>query len=234
MKPNASQKTAEGSLVAFEKASGSFEQRLKGAFAKVALAARHALRRRAAEEGLSAVQAQVLVLLEGEGPMEVGVLARRLALTAATVSDSVTALENNNLLRRSPTAKDHRRVNVIPTAKGRRLARSLALWPELFERSIGQLSEQEKLILYRVLTRTILTFLEEGIIQEARMCVTCTYFRPRVHDDPSRPHHCDLVHVPLGPMTLRIDCPDHVLGTRVAASDSERFYHRFETTTERG
>lgn len=196
----------------FERATGSLDDRLVAAFAKVALAARQALRRRAAGEGLSAIQAQILVFLEREGPMEVGALARRIALTAPTVSDSIAALERRSLLRRLPHPEDRRRVRVRPTTRGARLARSLALWPEYLGGCIEALSEEEKRTLFRLLTRMILVFIEEGVVQEARMCVTCAYFRPHAHRDPRRPHHCALVDRPLGPATLRIDCPDHEVG----------------------
>lgn len=203
---------------AFEKASGTLDERLAAALAKLSLAARHQLRQRAAGEGLSVVQAQVLTRLGQEGPVEIGSLAARLALTPATVSDSVTALERRRLARRQTVPEDRRRVVVAATARGKRMGSALALWPELFHQSIARLSGTEKQVFYRVLTRMILSLLEQGVIQEARMCVTCAYFRPGVHADADRPHHCALVDVPLGPSTLRIDCPDHETGKAPAAA----------------
>jgi hypothetical protein len=41
------------------------------------------------------------------------------------------------------------------------------------------------------------------------MCVTCRYFRPHVHSDPERPHHCAFVDAPFGDRALRLDCRDH-------------------------
>jgi DNA-binding MarR family transcriptional regulator len=193
----------------FEKTSGTLDERIAAALAKLALAARHELRQRAADEGLSAVQAQVLTLLTREGSLEIGSLAVRLSLTPATVSDSVAALERHSLVQRHPVLKDRRCVRVVATPRGRGLGSSLALWPELFGQGIAQLSEAEKQIFYRVLNRMVLSLLERGVIQEARMCMTCVHFRPNVHEDPRRPHHCALVDVPLGLSTLRIDCPDH-------------------------
>lgn len=197
---------------AFEETSGTLDERLMAALSKIALAARHALRQRAARHRLSALQAQALSLLAREDSIEMGQLASRLALTPATVSDSVAALERHRLAHRRPVAEDHRRIRVTATAKGRRLGRSLALWTELFYRGIALLSSEEKQVVFRVLIRMILSLLENGVIQEARMCVTCAYFRPGVHEDPARPHHCALANVPLGPSTLRIDCFDHKRG----------------------
>jgi hypothetical protein len=49
---------------------------------------------------------------------------------------------------------------------------------------------------------------ERGAIPVAKMCVTCRYFRPNVHPDPERPHHCAFVDAPFGDRSLRLDCPD--------------------------
>ncbi|RMG14366.1 MAG: MarR family transcriptional regulator [Deltaproteobacteria bacterium] len=193
----------------FDEASGTLDERLQGALAKLSLAARHDFRRQATGEGLSAVQAQVLTVLARDGAMEMGQLASRLSLTPATVSDSVAALERRGLLRREPVPSDRRRVRVKPTVRGKQLGESLASWPEIFQQGIEDLSPEEKALLLRVMMRMILSFLAKGVIQEARMCVTCTYFRPHVHEDAERPHHCALVDLPLGLDSVRLDCPDH-------------------------
>jgi hypothetical protein len=41
------------------------------------------------------------------------------------------------------------------------------------------------------------------------MCATCVFFRPDVHDDPERPHHCAFVDAPFGDRQLRLDCDDY-------------------------
>ncbi len=200
------------SLKDFERAGGTLDERLQGALARIALAARHDFRRQAAAEGLSAVQGQALELLAREGPMEMGAVASSLALTSATVSDSIAALERRGLVTRQPVARDRRRVRVRATAAGRRLGRTLSTWPDLFRESLAGLSEPEKRVLLRTLVRIILSLLERGVIQRARMCVTCAFFRPRVHPRTRRPHHCALADVPLGPASVRLDCPDHQPG----------------------
>ncbi|HXG61745.1 MAG TPA: MarR family winged helix-turn-helix transcriptional regulator [Planctomycetota bacterium] len=196
-------------LARFERASGSLDERLSAALAKVALAARHDLRRAAARDGLSAVQAQILAALSREGALEIGALASRLGLTQPTVSDSVAALEARRLVRRRPDPADRRRVRVEASAAGRRLGGRLVLWPELFREGLEGLSEADKEILFRTMQNVIVSLLDRGAIQEARICRTCAWFRPNVRRDPRRPHLCALVGLPLGPATLRVDCPDH-------------------------
>jgi hypothetical protein len=49
---------------------------------------------------------------------------------------------------------------------------------------------------------------EAGDIPVQRMCVTCRYFRPNVHDDRDRPHHCAFVDAAFGDPQLRLDCTE--------------------------
>jgi DNA-binding MarR family transcriptional regulator len=201
-----------GSREDFEAASGTIEERLRGALAKLSLAAREDYRKQAKDEGLSALQAQTLSLLAREGPIEMGELSMRLGLTPPTVSDSVAALERRGLVRREPLFHDRRRVRAIATPRGKKIGRTFATWPEVFEEGIAGLSREEKEVFFRILVRMILSLLAKGVIEDARMCATCAYFRAHVHGDVDRPHHCALVDVPLGPASLRLDCPDHEKG----------------------
>ena len=50
---------------------------------------------------------------------------------------------------------------------------------------------------------------EARAIPVQRMCLTCRHFRPHVHDDPARPHHCAFVDAAFGDAALRLDCADH-------------------------
>lgn len=202
---------------AFERTSGPLDERLAAALAKVSLAARHELRRAAAREGLSAVQAQVLIVLAREGPLEMGDLAGRLGLTAPTVTDAVAALERRGLVRRQEDPQDRRRVLVRAAARGRQLGAEMSLWPDLFREAIGALAPGEKKVLFRFLVRLIVSLVRKGVVQNARMCATCTYFRPKVRADRRYPHHCALADVPLGPETLRVECPDHQPAAAAAA-----------------
>jgi len=216
---NAEPKTAQ-----FDRLSGTLDERLQAALAKVALAARHELRLHAGSSRLSAIQAQILSTLLACESLAVTELARRLGLRPSTVSESLAALQRRGLVRRTRASDDQRKLLVRLTPRGRRLARSTALWPELFADAIETLTRSEKTVLFRVLVRMILSFLKQGTIQEARMCLTCTYFEPNVHKDPHRPHHCRLADVPLGLENLRLECPDHDQG-RSADSAIERLSH---------
>lgn len=193
----------------FYHASGDLEGRIAVALAKLALVGRRALDRQAAGGSISAIQSLVLERLARLGPAQVGRLAAQLAVTAPTISDSVAALERKGLVRRVAVAGDARGVEVRLTQKGRRVAATQGDWPEVFESAVAELMPQEKAVLLSLLSRIITELVEEGVVREARICTTCEYFRPYVHDDAGRPHHCGLVDLPLADEHLRVDCPDH-------------------------
>ncbi|MEQ1761381.1 MAG: transcriptional regulator, partial [Vicinamibacterales bacterium] len=73
---------------------------------------------------------------------------------------------------------------------------------------VGSLSDAEQATLLTALMKMIRALQEQGQIPISRMCVTCTYFRPRVRRGDT-PHHCAFVDAPMGPQHLRLDCPDH-------------------------
>ena len=70
-------------------------------------------------------------------------------------------------------------------------------------------SAEEKGYLLDALLRLIAELQAAGLITVARMCRSCVFFDPDVHDDPQAPHHCRLLDQPLKLTELRVDCPDY-------------------------
>lgn len=195
---------------AFYQASGEIDARIAAALAKLALVGRHALGRQAAARSLSAMQSLVLDRLARFGPTRVSQLASQLSVTVPTVSDSVAALEKKGLVFRRSVAQDARSVEVCLTPRGRRLARSQDDWTETFRTAVAELGQDEKVVVLRLLLRIIARLVENGVVRDARMCVTCEYFRAYAHPGSGKPHHCALVDLPLSDEHLRVDCHDHV------------------------
>jgi DNA-binding MarR family transcriptional regulator len=195
----------------FERESGPLPERLVTGLAKVGMALRHAARLEARVRGLSPTQAEILILLDRPGgPSAPGALARELGVGLPTVSEAVGALVAKRLVRRERAADDARSVVLRLTPAGRRRARALAHWPEaLLFADLGRLSAEEQVVLLRTVTRLIRSLQERGLIPVAKMCETCRFFRPHVHPDPRRPHHCAFVDAPFGEASMRLDCPDH-------------------------
>lgn len=165
----------------------------------------------AAGTGIHPTQAQVLVFLARSRPpgLRLSELADRLAVTRPTASESVTALERKGLLERQADPQDGRAVRITLTAAGRKAAAGLAEWPDLLLEVVADLDQGEKGALLRVLMKLIRGLQLRGEISPQRMCVTCRFFQPDVHDDVMKPHHCGYVDAPFGDGQLRMDCPEH-------------------------
>jgi DNA-binding MarR family transcriptional regulator len=179
--------------------------------AKLGLALRHESWRRREQSGLTPTQAEILVFLRacGQRGIRLSELADGLGVTAATASDSLRALHEKGLVSKERDAGDARALAVTLTERGRRDAEREAMWPDLFLEAAGALSDEEQAVFLRGLVAMIRSLQEQGRIPVARMCVTCTFFRPDVHDDPERPHHCAFVDAPFGDRQLRLDCDDY-------------------------
>ncbi len=189
--------------------------RVMTGLAKVGLALRHQARRDAAERGLSPLQAEVLAVVRNapdEG-MRLSSLAEVLGVADPTASDAVAALVRKGLLRKGPDPNDARAVALTLTASGRRQADRTAAWPEFLLGAVTTLSATEQEVFLAGLTKMIRFLQERGRIPVSRMCANCRFFRPNLHDDPARPHHCAFVDAAFGERDLRLDCPDFELPT---------------------
>ena len=184
-------------------------QRIAAGLAKIGLALRH----RAWQEGfardLTPTQGQILVFLEQHPGAGLGDVSRQLAIRAPTASDAVTALVGKGLVERSRDPADRRRLSLSLTAAGRKEAGQAAMWPDFLADSAEELSPEEQAVFVRSLQTLIRGLQKQGQVPLARMCSTCRYFRPRVHEGEAHPHHCAYVDLPLADSDLRIDCPDH-------------------------
>lgn len=210
----------------FDDGKADTARRVVQGLGKVALALRHQAWEHAQPRALTPTQAQILtdLLARGQAGARVSEVAEALAVTLPTASDAVAALVAKGLVRKAPAPEDRRARRLLLTPAGERAARRAALWPDFLLGAVGALTPQEQAVLLRALQKMIRTLQAQGRIAPSRMCVTCTYFRPHVHPDPHRPHHCAFVDAPFGDGHLRIDCPDHrTADPRVQAETWARF-----------
>ena len=185
------------------------DKRVTIGLAKIGIALKQQAWAEAGGRGLTPTQGQVLALLRANPDgLRLGALAEQLGVTAATTSDSVTALQRKGLVTKEPMAGDGRGVIVLLTPTGTREAAAAAAWPDFLLEAVGELSTVEQATFLRTLVSMIRTLQEKGRIPVARMCVSCRFFRPYQHDNPARPHHCAFVDAPFGDSELRLDCPD--------------------------
>lgn len=193
-----------------EKSDRSLPQKLGHVLSRLNVAMRAENWHTLSEDGLNPTQGQVLLLLEHRSvPLRLSEIAAELAVTAPTVSDSVSSLVEKGLVKKRRAADDQRALAVTLTAQGKKLVRRLDNSNDAVVSAITHLNPTDQTQLYRTLLQILRELQQLGRIPVARMCVTCRYFRPNHHDDPTRPHHCALVDAAFGDQTIRSDCPDH-------------------------
>ncbi len=205
-------------------------QRVLVALSKVGIALRSHAWKDATPRGLNPTQAQVLVVL-GRRPdpgLRLADLAAALGVSAPSLSDSVAALERKGLVSKERDPDDGRAISIRPTPEGIAEAASISEWPDLLLSTVDVLGDEERGVFLRALLKMIRELQERGLVSPSRMCATCRYFRPHVHADPQRPHHCAFVDAPFGDANLRLECADHEAATPAAAADTWR---RFATSS---
>lgn len=194
-----------------EKTTDPLPHRLASALSKVSVSLKRRLWRDAASRRISPLQSQILAFLRQRPTHGATVtdITRMLGVTMPTASDVIAVLVKRGLLRKIRTENDGRVFNVMLTVRGRRRAEQVMGWPDflLWAAELLPVEEQESLL--RTLVKLIKSIQDRGEIPVARMCVTCTHFRPNVHADSQQPHHCALVDAPFGDRLIRVDCNEH-------------------------
>ncbi len=179
--------------------------------AKIGMALRSQAWQESGTHGLTPTQGQILVLLKNhKQPMRLSEITEGLAVKPPTASDAVAVLVDKGLVKKARSPEDKRVIALSLTEKGEADASNVASWPDFLVTAIDQLDEEEQRIFYRGLIKMIKVLADRGQIPLARMCVNCQYFRPNVHSDSVKPHHCALIDAPLGDRSLRVDCPEHL------------------------
>ncbi len=203
----------------------ALSERVVTGLSKIALALKTQAWAEAGERGLTPTQGQIVALLlaRPEGA-RLSDLARSLGITAATASDAVSALEAKGLVRKRRSADDARALSIALTAPGRREAQRAASWPDFLLEGVDALAAEEQEVFLRGLMKMIRSLQEKGRIPVQRMCVSCRYFRPNVHADARRPHHCAFVDAPFGDGQLRLDCTEHQPAEPPDAAESWRAF----------
>ena len=138
-------------------------------------------------------------------------VAEGLAIRPPTASDAVRVLEGKGLLKKSKKPDDGRALVLQLTPEGVAIAERAQSWPDFLVPAISSLTEPQREAFWQGLLGLITTLQRRGEIPTSSMCVTCRFFRPNVHADAQRPHHCALVDAPFGDTHLRLDCPEHEL-----------------------
>ncbi|MDR7521629.1 MAG: MarR family winged helix-turn-helix transcriptional regulator [Armatimonadota bacterium] len=200
-------------------------QRVTAGLSRIALALRQASWRGAGPRGLTPTQGLILTMLRRHpGGQRLSAVAAALGVTRASASQAVTTLARKGLVAKHAVGGDGRGRLIVLTPAGRREAGRALSWGEAVHAAVDTLGVTEQAALLRALVKVIRALQESGQIAPSRMCVTCRYFRPHVHADPARPHHCAFVDAAFGDRALRIDCPDHAPASAAGAARTWRTF----------
>lgn len=82
-------------------------------------------RRRPSWAEMTYQQYNVLRIIDGEGPMAQGEIARRLLVSAPVITRQAAALADDGLVERRPDPDDRRSVHLALTGKGRKRVRAM-------------------------------------------------------------------------------------------------------------
>lgn len=181
--------------------------RVVGALDRLARGLRAHRQAVATRHHLSPLQLELLAVVAAGPPPEPlgGTLARELAVSQPTVTDSLRALVDKGLVARTPDPADRRRTLVSVTPAGAALADQLTAADRTVRDAIGALDPARQGELLDALLDVIARFVDAGVIDVARTCTTCHHHRRR----PDGGHHCTLLGTDLTPVELRVNCPEH-------------------------
>lgn len=126
------------------------------------------------------------------------------ALTPATVSEALAALERKGLLQREKDEKDKRRWRLKPTEEGQALARALKGYAAPMSQALREVEDPEGFLLG--LMALLAALARQEVVAETGLCLTCRHLRRE------EGFFCALLQIPLAPLNLRLACPDPGLG----------------------
>lgn len=200
--------------------SESVASRVAGALNKLAMAMKSHAWAGAGERRLTPTQGQILALLRARGvpALRLTQVAEQLAISAPTASDSVRALVDKGLVRKTRAADDARAVALELTETGLTEAERAAAWPDFMLVAIGALTPAEQEAFLAGLIKVIGALVERGEIPMQRTCVLCHHFNVNSQggDEPS--HHCTIRDEPIATGRIRMDCAQH----QPASSEARR------------
>lgn len=182
-------------------------------------------------DGLPALpptQAAVLRMLaaSNEG-LRAGQIAARLDVSAASLSDTLKAMQSKGWLLRSMDADDRRASLLHLSKQGRTLAARLnhpergmaALLQGLDTADVGALLRVTQLLVGQAQL--------QGMATGLRTCQGCRFFQPFANSDPRQPHFCAFLGTPFGDAELRADCAEQSPADEaLLATNRERFRRR--------
>lgn len=157
--------------------------------------------------GLSLLQLDILITIADGPPPKplVGLIANELGVSQPTVTDSLLALEKKGLIRRQVAEKGRRNTLAVITRKGTSTIAAARAEDDTLTNAIGRLDHTTQATAVTSLLGIVTAYLDADVINQARTCLTCRYHET-TNDGAN---YCNLLQIPLAPIELRINCPEH-------------------------
>lgn len=180
------------------------------------------------DASLHPAQRALLAALASEGEsMRPGELAARLGVSAASISDSIRAIEAKGWIERAQDPDDARARRLSLTGAGADLIAGVQRADGGLGRLLQTLTDQDAAALLRIVQLLIHQAQAQGLASGIRTCLGCAYFRPYANaaNDAGQPHFCAFVGAPFGDAELRTDCAEQTpqRDSDVLALDVKRF-----------
>lgn len=183
------------------------DRKFIAAIERLSWALRVARQRIATTHKLSILQLRIVEVLVDGRPRRVGELANELDVTQPTVSDSLLALEDKQLLTRTPDPNDRRASVLSLTGDGTDLATQVALELSPLLDGSRTTSDDDQATAFAVVLEEIRRLQANGTITINRSCFTCQHYRP---PSPTETGYCLLLRQELESRDLQVDCNEHL------------------------
>ncbi len=182
---------------------------------------------------LPPTQAAVLRMLSAmPHGMRARQIADRLGISAASLSDSLKALEARGWIRRRADPADGRAALVGLSVQGRRLAARLQHPQHGLMSLMSNLPEADVAALLRVSQLLVAEAQRQGLATGVRTCLGCRFFRPYSSGEAARPHVCAFVGKPFAEIDLRIDCAEHEPAAAAEAATAQARFLRVDAVPD--
>jgi len=133
---------------------------------------RRLTKRFARSVGLTGPQLTVVKLLEQVGDLSLSSLSARIQAQNSTVTGIIDRMERDELVERERSQEDRRIILIRLTAKGRRVAESVAVEPmEIFRQALDTVPDKDRIELVRILgtvQRRVRETIKQSGLSEAR------------------------------------------------------------------
>jgi DNA-binding MarR family transcriptional regulator len=193
----------------FDEQSDPLSKRVAVGLQKLGLALKTQAWQGAEERGLTPTQGQILALLKSRGELRLGDVAESIGVKASTASESVRVLVDKGLIQKQRATDDARAVALGLTEKGQQEATKAAGWPDFLLGAIDTLSEEEKEGVWVGLVKVMQVLQHQEQLPTARMCVSCTHFRPSEQKNSIANHYCAALTTSFSTSQIRLDCASY-------------------------